>query len=84
MVRIILGVIAGFLVWSVLWVGSDAVFSVVSPGWYGKNLNELAAAAENKSVRKLNRAPYSNPHFAEWSPPAGTVPTPAARPGGEA
>lgn len=50
MVRLILGVIVGFLVWSVLWVGSDAFFMAVSPGWYGKNLNELAAAVENKTA----------------------------------
>lgn len=29
MLRIILGAIAGFLVWSILWVGSDAVFMAI-------------------------------------------------------
>lgn len=29
MLRIILGAIAGFIVWSVLWVGSDAVFMAI-------------------------------------------------------
>ncbi len=50
MTRIILGIIVGFIVWSILWVGSDAVLSAISPGWYGKNLNELAAAMENKTA----------------------------------
>ncbi|CAN5480348.1 hypothetical protein BH10ACI2_BH10ACI2_08240 [soil metagenome] len=33
MIRIILGVIVGFLVWSVLWVGSDQVL-IATIGWY--------------------------------------------------
>jgi hypothetical protein len=31
--RIILGAIAGFIVWTVLWVGSDAVFMAVSSSY---------------------------------------------------
>ena len=34
--RIILGVIAGFIVWSILWVGSHLLLVALSPGWYGK------------------------------------------------
>lgn len=49
MLRIILGAIAGFIVWAILWVGSDALLSAVSPGWYGKNLSELEAAVNNKT-----------------------------------
>jgi hypothetical protein len=49
MLRIILGAIIGFIVWSVLWVGSDAVLSAISPGWYGKNLSGLEAAVNNKT-----------------------------------
>ena len=33
MIRIILGVIVGFLVWSILWVGSDQVL-IATFGWY--------------------------------------------------
>lgn len=44
MVRIILAVIAGFILWSLLWTGSDAVFSRVSPDWYGKHHAELEQA----------------------------------------
>lgn len=36
MARIILAIIAGFIVWSVLWVGSHVLLTVLSPGWYGK------------------------------------------------
>jgi hypothetical protein len=34
--RIILGVIVGFIVWSVVWVGSDALLSMISPEWFGR------------------------------------------------
>lgn len=48
MLRIILGIIAGFILWSILWVGSDALFSVISPDWYGKTSADFqAAVAEN-------------------------------------
>lgn len=49
MVRIILGVIVGFIVWSVLWVASDALFSAISPDWYGKHHKGLEAAVINKT-----------------------------------
>ncbi len=50
MVRIILGAIAGFIVWSILWVGSDEIFMRLSPAWYGKHHNELKAAVENQTA----------------------------------
>ncbi|HEX8248164.1 MAG TPA: hypothetical protein VF599_08340 [Pyrinomonadaceae bacterium] len=49
MLRVILGAIIGFIVWSILWVGSDAVFSAISPGWYGKHHAELEQAVNNKT-----------------------------------
>ena len=49
MLRIVAGVIVGFIVWSILWVGSDAVFSGISPGWYGKHHAELEQAVTNKT-----------------------------------
>jgi uncharacterized membrane protein (DUF485 family) len=55
MVRIILGVIVGFVIWSVLWVGSDAVFSVISPDW-GKTSADFRAAVENKTPFALSSA----------------------------
>ena len=37
MLRIILGIIVGFMLWSILWLLTDSAFSLVSPNWYGKN-----------------------------------------------
>lgn len=37
MARIILGVSVGFIAWSIIWVGSKQVLSLVSPAWYGAN-----------------------------------------------
>lgn len=50
MMRIILGAIAGFIVWSILWVGSDAVLSALSPGWYGKHHAQLETAVNNQTA----------------------------------
>ena len=47
MTRIILGIIVGFVAWSILWIGSDALFSAVSADWGRKSL-EFRTAAENK------------------------------------
>lgn len=44
MLRIILGIIAGFIVWSIVWVGMDAVLSAISPDWFGKNFIEFQNA----------------------------------------
>jgi hypothetical protein len=35
MVRIILGVIAGFFAWLVVWVGIEKILSALFPEWYG-------------------------------------------------
>ena len=35
MLKIVLGVIAGFVAWSILWLGTDQVLIMASPGWYG-------------------------------------------------
>lgn len=44
MLKIILGVIAGFVIWSIVWVGMDALLSAISPGWFGKILAEFQTA----------------------------------------
>ncbi len=49
MLRVILGVIIGFFVWSFLWVGSDALFSAISPSWYGKHQNEFGQAINSQA-----------------------------------
>jgi hypothetical protein len=48
MVRIILGVLAGFLAWSIVWVGSDQVLMSLSPAWYGAHQLAFERAMTNK------------------------------------
>ena len=45
MLRIILGVIVGFVVWTITWLGTDAILTVISPNWYAKNIIDLNTAA---------------------------------------
>lgn len=49
MLRIILAIIIGFIVWSVLWVGTDVVLSLISQNWYGKAFTDFQAAVDNKT-----------------------------------
>lgn len=49
MVRIILGVVVGFIVWSILWVGSDQVLISMSKGWYGAHQFEFEKAMYNNA-----------------------------------
>ncbi len=48
MIRIILGVIVGFVAWSILWVGSDAIFAMMSPDWYRAQNDALMLAMANE------------------------------------
>ena len=50
MVRIILGVIVGFLVWSILWVGSDQVLINSFRDWYGAHQNAFETAMLNETA----------------------------------
>lgn len=45
--RIILGAIAGFIFWSVVWLGSERILSAVWPDWYGAHQTAFEAAVEN-------------------------------------
>ena len=47
MVRIILGAIAGFIVWTILLIVSDQIWLALSPEWYGKHQAELTDAVQN-------------------------------------
>lgn len=47
MVKIVLGVIAGFVAWSILWVGSDQVLMTASPNWYGAHQLGFEKAVTN-------------------------------------
>ncbi len=49
MVRIILGVIVGFIAWSIIWVGGDEAIASVSPDWYGVHKLAFEKAAFNKT-----------------------------------
>ena len=45
--RIILGVIVGFIAWSILWVGGDEALAKLSPDWYGTHKLAFEKAAFN-------------------------------------
>jgi hypothetical protein len=45
MLRIILGVIAGFITWSLVWVGTDLVLGAIFPDSYAKYIIDLQQAA---------------------------------------
>lgn len=49
MVRVILGIVAGFIAWSILWIGSDQVLAMLSPGWYGAHQAAFERAMFNRS-----------------------------------
>lgn len=49
MLRVILGIVAGFIAWSILWVGSDQVIQMLSPAWYGVHQTAFERAMFNKS-----------------------------------
>jgi uncharacterized membrane protein YeaQ/YmgE (transglycosylase-associated protein family) len=48
MIRIVLGIIAGFIAWSILWIGSDQVLMSLSPSWYGAHQLGFERAFFNK------------------------------------
>ena len=50
MLKIILGVIVGFIVWLVFLLGSDFIWIEMSPEWYGRHQIELEAAVRNKTL----------------------------------
>ena len=47
MVRIVLGVIAGFFAWAIVWVGSEKILSAIWPEWYGAHQLAFEAAVAN-------------------------------------
>lgn len=50
MLRMILGVVAGFIVWTILWIGSDQVLRLLSPEWIGAQQNAMELAIANSEV----------------------------------
>src|SRR3984957_11310267 len=49
MVRIVLGVTAGFFAWVMVWFGSEKILSAIWPEGFGANQREFHAAIENHS-----------------------------------
>lgn len=49
MMRIVLGVIAGFFAWGILWFGGEKILSAISPGWFGAHQAAFQAAIEHGS-----------------------------------
>jgi hypothetical protein len=47
MLRIILGIIAGFVAWSIIWIGSDALMASFSSGWWGAQKSAMELAVYN-------------------------------------
>jgi len=50
MLRTVLGVIAGYFIWSIVWVGTDSILAALSPGWYGKNSADFQNAISGNGV----------------------------------
>jgi len=48
MLKIVLGVVVGFVAWSILWVGSDQVLMMASPNWYGAHQLGFEKAVTNQ------------------------------------
>jgi hypothetical protein len=47
MVRIVLGVIAGFVAWTIMWVGSEKILSTIFPEGYGVHQSAFEEAVKN-------------------------------------
>lgn len=56
MLRIILGAIVGFIVWTILLFTTDKILEIISPDWYGRISAELLAAIENKTPYTMDTA----------------------------
>ena len=47
MVRIVLGVIAGFIAWAIAWVGSEKILSAIWPEGFGAHQRAFEEAVKN-------------------------------------
>ena len=52
--RIILGVIAGFIAWSIIWVGGGEAMTKLSPAWYGVQKLAFEKASINNTPFEAN------------------------------
>lgn len=49
MKRVIAGAVVGFIVWTVFLIGSDWIWTALSPDWYGRHQMEFESAVNNKT-----------------------------------
>ena len=54
MVRIVLGVIAGFFAWAIVWVGSEKILSAIWPKGFGAHQRAFEAAIVNRGQFTAN------------------------------
>ena len=47
MTRTVLGVFAGFVAWTIAWVGSEMILSSIWPEWYGAHQRAFTAAIKS-------------------------------------
>lgn len=47
MLRIVLGVVAGFITWSLAWFGGEQVLSAIGPDWFGAPQRAFQSAIEH-------------------------------------
>jgi len=47
MMRIVVGVIVGFIVWNIMWVGSEKILSAIFPEGYGVHQDAFQDAVKN-------------------------------------
>ena len=47
MVRIVLGVVAGFFAWAIVWFGSEKILLAIWPEWFGAHQVAFQAAIEH-------------------------------------
>lgn len=47
MLRMIFGIVAGFVVWTIMWIGSDQLFRIISPEWIGAQQDAIELAIAN-------------------------------------
>lgn len=54
--RIVLGVVVGFIAWSIIWVGGDEALGSALPGWYGVHKLAFEKAAFNQTPWEADSA----------------------------
>ena len=50
MIRIILGIIVGFIAWSIVWLGSEKILSAIWPAWHGAHQLAFETAVSSGGV----------------------------------